>query len=89
MEYAEQVIEGIRQYFNKGDHDYVQDIRLHDDKRTITVTFYDWQSDSIRDMEFDIYDDGLNTSGHDYPEAVGALIAIHVDEEEGAVRRKR
>jgi hypothetical protein len=54
----------------------------------VIVTFFDRQSGKIRDMDFDVYDEGLNTSGHDYPEAVGAMIAIHVNEEEGAVRRK-
>ena len=85
--HEEKVVEGIREWFDDSEHDYVKDIRL--DGTTITVTFYDRQSGKIRDMDFDVYDEGLNTSGHDYPEAVGAMIAIHVDEEEGAVRRRQ
>jgi hypothetical protein len=85
-EYEEKVVQGIWDWFDDGEHDYVKDIRL--EGTTITVTFFDRQSGKIRDMDFDVYDEGLNTSGRDYPEAVGAMIAIHVDEEEGAVRRK-
>ena len=81
------LLNGILDWFDDGEHDYVKDIRL--DGTMITVTFYDRQSGKIRDMDFDLYDEGLNTSGYDYPEAVGAMIATHVDEEEGAVRRKQ
>jgi hypothetical protein len=86
MEYAEQVLQETRKLFSDGAHDYVRSVAL--DGTTITVTFFDRQSGKVRDLAFDIYDRGLNTSGRDYAWAVGSMIATLVDEEEGAARNK-
>jgi hypothetical protein len=85
--YEQQVLKGVQDFFKTGNFSYVKDIRL-DLPRTITVTFFDKHIGKDRDEVFDIYDEGINTSGRDYPESVGTMIGTHVMEEAEAAKKR-
>jgi hypothetical protein len=84
--YEQQVVRHLRDFFDDGNHPYVKNVQL--EGTTITIMFYDKHIGMNRDEDFDIYDEGLNTSGHDYPEPVASMIGTHVDEEALAARKQ-
>jgi hypothetical protein len=84
--YEEQVLRGLHDFFKSGEFSYVKSVRL--DGKTITVTFFDKHVGKDRTEDFDIYDEDLNESGHNYPESVGTRIGVYVMEEAEAARKK-
>jgi hypothetical protein len=81
-DYETRVIRGAWDWFE--DMTYIKDVRIRGE--SLAVSFRDPQSGEARTLSLDIYEPAFNNSGHDEPEAVGRLIAIHVEEEAGAIR---
>jgi hypothetical protein len=84
--YEQQVLKGVQDFFKTGDFSYVKDVRL--EGTTIYVTFFDKHIGEDRTEDFDIYDEDLNESGHNYPESVGTRIGIYVMEEAEASKKR-
>lgn len=81
-DYETRVIRGA--WYWLGDMTYIKDVRIRGE--SLVVSFRDPQSGEPRTLSLGIYEPAFNNSGHDEPEAVGRLIAIHVEEEAEAVR---
>jgi hypothetical protein len=83
--YEEQILSHLRAFFDDEDHPYIRNVRL--DGTSLFVTFFDKHIDQDRDEVIDIYKDGFNTTGRDYPEGVAALIGTFIDEQALAKRK--
>jgi hypothetical protein len=82
-DYAQRVVEGVRDYLSDDGHDYVKDVRLagRHPQTAVVITFFARQTGEDRDLELGIYHPAFNSTGEDDPQAVGNLIGIHVEEE--------
>ena len=87
-EYERLVLKGVREYLAGEDHPRIKSVRLEGEApdTEVVATIHDPSDNEPRDFTYEIYHPAFNTTGDDYPEGVGTLIAVHIDEDAEAER---
>ena len=87
-EYEKLVLKGVRDYLSGEDHPRIKSVRLEGEApdTEVVATIDDPSEKAHRDFTYEIYHPAFNTTGNDFPEAVGTLIAVNIEEDAEAAR---